>query len=113
MTRVRVKPRPFHQGCRKNDAFTHSATLPTGQNVITIIRLEQKLFSFSITEIIQSPTFALIKVAVFSFYIISFQASLRQTRADSIANSATTTPATLTPSTPQTPAGNRYPFDRY
>ena len=28
MTRVRVEPRPFDQGCRKNDAFTHSATLP-------------------------------------------------------------------------------------
>ena len=29
MTRVRVEPRPFDQGRRKNDAFTHSATLPT------------------------------------------------------------------------------------
>ena len=28
MTRVRVKPRPFDQVRRKNDAFTHSATLP-------------------------------------------------------------------------------------
>ena len=28
MTRVRVEPRSFDQGRRKNDAFTHSATLP-------------------------------------------------------------------------------------
>ena len=27
--RVRVEPTPFDQGRRKNDAFTHSATLPT------------------------------------------------------------------------------------
>ena len=29
MTRVRVEPRPFDQGRGKNDALTHSATLPT------------------------------------------------------------------------------------
>ena len=29
MTWVRVEPRPFDQGHRKNDAFTHSAILPT------------------------------------------------------------------------------------
>ena len=29
VTRVRVEPRSFDQGCRKNDAYTHSATLPT------------------------------------------------------------------------------------
>ena len=29
VTRVRVEPRSFDQGLRKNDAFTHSATLPT------------------------------------------------------------------------------------
>ena len=29
VTRVLVEPRPFDQGRRKNDAFTHSATLPT------------------------------------------------------------------------------------
>ena len=29
VSRVRVEPRPFGQGRRKNDAFTHSATLPT------------------------------------------------------------------------------------
>ena len=28
VTRVRVEPRSFDQGRRKNDAFTHSATLP-------------------------------------------------------------------------------------
>ena len=28
MTRVQVEPRPFDQGRRKNDAFTHLATLP-------------------------------------------------------------------------------------
>ena len=32
VTRVRVEPRPFDQGRRKNDAFTHSATLPTNCN---------------------------------------------------------------------------------
>ena len=30
VTRVRIEPRSFDQGRRKNDAFTHSATLPTG-----------------------------------------------------------------------------------
>ena len=29
VTWVRVEPRQFDQGRRKNDAFTHSATLPT------------------------------------------------------------------------------------
>ena len=29
VTRVRVEPRSFDRGRRKNDAFTHSATLPT------------------------------------------------------------------------------------
>ena len=29
VTRVRVEPRSFDQGRRKNDAFTHSATVPT------------------------------------------------------------------------------------
>ena len=29
VTRMRVEPRSFDQGCRKNDAFTHLATLPT------------------------------------------------------------------------------------
>ena len=29
VTRVRVEPRSFNQGRRKNDAFTISATLPT------------------------------------------------------------------------------------
>ena len=29
MTRVQVEPRPFDQSRHKNDAFTHSATLPT------------------------------------------------------------------------------------
>ena len=29
VTRVRIEPRPFGQGRRKNDTFTHSATLPT------------------------------------------------------------------------------------
>ena len=28
VTRVRVQPRSFDQGIRKNDSFTHSATLP-------------------------------------------------------------------------------------
>ena len=29
VTRVRIQPRSFDQGRRKNDAFTHLATLPT------------------------------------------------------------------------------------
>ena len=29
VTRVRVQPKPFDQGRRNNDAFTHSTTLPT------------------------------------------------------------------------------------
>ena len=36
MTRVRVEPRPFNQGRRKNDAFTHSAMLPTNGLVPSI-----------------------------------------------------------------------------
>ena len=32
VTRVRVEPRSFDQGRRKNDAFTYSATLPTNFN---------------------------------------------------------------------------------
>ena len=36
MTRVRVEPSPFDQGWRKNDAFTHSATLPTKVNLVTL-----------------------------------------------------------------------------
>ena len=35
MTRVRVEPRPFDQGRRKNDALTHSATLPTKNDALT------------------------------------------------------------------------------
>ena len=35
VTRVRVEPRPFDQGRHRNDAFTHSATLPTiGEDAI-------------------------------------------------------------------------------
>ena len=33
VTRVRVEPRSFDQGHRKNDAFTHSATLPTNLSI--------------------------------------------------------------------------------
>ena len=35
VTRVRVEPRPFDQGRRKNDGFTHSATLPVVGSVST------------------------------------------------------------------------------
>ena len=35
-TRVRVEPRSFDQGRRKNDAFTHLATLPTPLPIRTI-----------------------------------------------------------------------------
>ena len=38
VTRVRVEPRSFDQGRRKNDAFTYSATLPT----ISIIMINHK-----------------------------------------------------------------------
>ena len=34
VTRVPVEPRSFDQGRRKNDAFTHSATLPTGSDYV-------------------------------------------------------------------------------
>ena len=33
VTRVWVEPRSFDQGHRKNNAFTHSATLPKGTRV--------------------------------------------------------------------------------
>ena len=36
VTRVRVEPRSFDQGRRKNDAFTYLATLPT--NNVKIVR---------------------------------------------------------------------------
>ena len=36
VTRVRVEPRSFDQGRRKNDAFTHSATLPTCWTVAAV-----------------------------------------------------------------------------
>ena len=42
VTRVRVEPRPIDQGRRKNDAFTHSATLPT----ILFISLVSCIFVF-------------------------------------------------------------------
>ena len=38
MTRVRVETIPFDQGRRKNDAFTHSTTLPTDLKLVPIIR---------------------------------------------------------------------------
>ena len=47
MTRVRVEPRPFDQGRRKNDAFTHSATLPFLRQPIVI-----KLVTYLITILI-------------------------------------------------------------
>ena len=36
MTRVRVELKPFDQGRRRNDAFTHSATLPTASHIICL-----------------------------------------------------------------------------
>ena len=36
VTRVQVEPRLFDQGRRKNDAFTHLATLPTMTAVVPI-----------------------------------------------------------------------------
>ena len=47
MTSVRVEPRPFDQGRRKNDAFTHSATLPFLRQPIVI-----KLVTYLITILI-------------------------------------------------------------
>ena len=35
MTRVRVEPKSCNQGRRKNDAFTHSVTLPA-QNTLSV-----------------------------------------------------------------------------
>ena len=40
VTRVRVEPRSFDQGRRKNDAFTYSATLPT---VSMLLQKQQNL----------------------------------------------------------------------
>ena len=59
VTRVRVEPRSFDQGRRKNDAFTYSATLPTwcqndkdinsyGRGVKMIRTSTQKQFFFKI-----------------------------------------------------------------
>ena len=39
VTRVRVEPRSFDQGRRKNDAFTYSAALPTVSNEHAKLRL--------------------------------------------------------------------------
>ena len=36
MTRLRVEPRSFDQGRRKNNAFTHSATLPIKYPIVSI-----------------------------------------------------------------------------
>ena len=38
VTRVRVEPRSFDQGRRKNDAFTHSATVPTNELFIKFVK---------------------------------------------------------------------------
>ena len=42
VTRVRVEPRPFDQGRHKNDAFTHSATLPTKFTLCTKVLPPQR-----------------------------------------------------------------------
>ena len=42
VTRVRVEPRSFDQGRRKNDAFTHSATLPTNMCLIFHLAIMKK-----------------------------------------------------------------------
>ena len=39
VTRVRVEPKSFDQGRRKNDAFTHSATLPPNVYIFEAFRL--------------------------------------------------------------------------
>ena len=47
VTRVRVEPRPFDQGRRKNDAFTHSATLrllDKCQNFLTSVRRKARRY---------------------------------------------------------------------
>ena len=38
VTRVRVEPRSFDQGRRKNDAFTHLAMLPTEEIGLTSVQ---------------------------------------------------------------------------
>ena len=48
VTRVRVEPRSFDQSRRKNDAFTHSATLPTKVLKTKVLRSAKNVvFSYS------------------------------------------------------------------
>ena len=42
VTRVRVEPRSFNQGCRKNDAITDLATLPTNNCLIFHLAIMKK-----------------------------------------------------------------------
>ena len=49
VTRVRVEPKPFHQGRCKNDAFTHSATLPTYPCILTYAMYSADLPMYSAT----------------------------------------------------------------
>ena len=56
VTRVRVEPRPFDQGRRKNDAFTHSATLPTIVNE----KVSFVINGLTINELVPSDGFWLV-----------------------------------------------------
>ena len=52
--RVRVEPRSFDQGRRENDAFTHSATLPTSATPVRLLPVGQQQHpkkKFSVTSI--------------------------------------------------------------
>ena len=53
VTRVRVEPRPFDQGRRKNDAFTHSATL-----LLSIVKRDIKKKKHEVNFILENfPAF--------------------------------------------------------
>ena len=44
--RVRVEPRSFDQGCPKNDAFTHSAMLPTISPIFALKQIFEKFWEY-------------------------------------------------------------------
>ena len=60
VTSVRVEPRSFDQGRRKNDAFTHSATLPTYSSVFyCIVSANDWLVSFVLLNLNHLPRLAI------------------------------------------------------
>ena len=57
VTRVWVEPRPFDQGRRKNDAFTHSATLSTNITVLWHTPLHATTFNPSDVSLTPRPSY--------------------------------------------------------